>query len=119
MLPQIYMPLGYALGGDSACRGCQHLQVIARLKPGVSIAQAQSDLSAVMRGIVQENPTSYGAGAGVLGNAIVHEESVLAGVFVIGTQHAHGTKALLLEEELGRQVRFAHFEGDARPAMAR
>src|SRR6185436_11884848 len=43
-VPEMYAPLGYALGQGNACRGCQHLQAFARLKPGVSVAQAQAEL---------------------------------------------------------------------------
>ena len=34
--PEIFEPLGYALTDPFACRDCQHLQLIARLKPGVA-----------------------------------------------------------------------------------
>ena len=33
--PEMYMPLGYDLKQPFACRGCQHLHLIARMKPGV------------------------------------------------------------------------------------
>ena len=35
--PEIFEPLGYALTDPMACRDCQHLQLIARLKPGVTV----------------------------------------------------------------------------------
>jgi putative ABC transport system permease protein len=57
--PEMYAPLGYALGQGNACRGCQHLQAIARLKPGVSVAQAQAELDILTRAIVAEHPTEY------------------------------------------------------------
>jgi putative ABC transport system permease protein len=63
--PEFYLPLGYALGGDSACRGCQHLQLIGRLKPGVSVQQARQELCAVMDGVVREHPADYPKGIGV------------------------------------------------------
>jgi putative ABC transport system permease protein len=66
VLPDFYMPLGYALGGDSACRGCQHLQLIGRLKSGVSVEQARQELSSVMQGIAREHPADYPKGIGVL-----------------------------------------------------
>jgi putative ABC transport system permease protein len=65
ILPDMYMPLGYDLKDSSACRGCQHLQLIARLKPGVSVEQAESELNALMRGIVSEHPGSYNRDAAV------------------------------------------------------
>jgi predicted permease len=58
--PEIFMPLGYAVGGPSACRGCQHLQLIARLKPGVSPTHAGAELNGIMRDLVREHPGDYG-----------------------------------------------------------
>ena len=57
--PELYAPLGYALGQGNACRGCQHLRAIARLKPGVSVEQARGELATIMRGLVAEHPTDY------------------------------------------------------------
>jgi putative ABC transport system permease protein len=64
-VPEMYAPLGYALGEGNACRGCQHLQAIARLKPGVSVAQAQAELDTVTRALVAEHPTEYDSRMGV------------------------------------------------------
>jgi putative ABC transport system permease protein len=58
-MSEYYLPLGYRLNGPGACRGCQHLQLIGRLKPGVSIGQARLEANAVMRGILREHPTDY------------------------------------------------------------
>src|SRR5215831_2444326 len=58
-LPEIFTPLGYDLELRDACRGCQHLQAIGRMKPGVSVEQARSELNAIMRVIVREHPTEY------------------------------------------------------------
>ena len=57
--PEIYTPLGYDLKQPWACRGCQHLQAVGRLKPGVSFEQAKAELNNLMREIVRENPTDY------------------------------------------------------------
>ena len=57
--PEIYAPLGYALGQPDTCRGCQHLHALGRLEPGVSVAQAASELDTIMRGIAAEHPTEY------------------------------------------------------------
>ncbi|MFI4942123.1 MAG: ABC transporter permease [Burkholderiales bacterium] len=65
-VPEMYSPLGYALGEGNACRGCQHLQAIARLKPGVSVAQAQAELDAITRALVAEHPTDYDSRTSVL-----------------------------------------------------
>jgi len=57
--PEIYAPLGYDLKDPSACRGCQHLRLIGRLKPGVSVATASAELNTILQGIVREHPTRY------------------------------------------------------------
>ena len=41
---------------EMANRGGHYLQVVARLKPGVSLSQAQADMNAVMRRIVTDHP---------------------------------------------------------------
>ncbi len=63
--PEIYTPLGYALGERDSCRGCQHLHLIGRLKPGVSVAGASAELNTILRGIISEHPTSYARGSAV------------------------------------------------------
>jgi putative ABC transport system permease protein len=62
---QIFMPLGYDLSGDSSCRGCQHLRLIARMKPGISAAQASAELNTIMAQIKGEHPSSYSLAAAV------------------------------------------------------
>ena len=57
--PEIYTPLGYDLQQPSACRGCQHLQIVGRLKPGVSVQQAHAELKSILREIVREHPKDY------------------------------------------------------------
>jgi hypothetical protein len=57
--PEIFEPLGYALSDPNACRDCQHLQLIARLKPGVPAAQAHAELNTIMRDLVRQYPASY------------------------------------------------------------
>ena len=58
-MPEIYTPLGYDLKQPWACRGCQHLQAVGRLKPGVSFGEAKAELNTLMREIVREHPTDY------------------------------------------------------------
>jgi putative ABC transport system permease protein len=60
-LPEIYTPLGYDLKQPWACRGCQHLQLIGRLKPGISVEQARGELNTLLREIVREHPKNYDA----------------------------------------------------------
>ncbi len=57
--PEMFMPLGYALSQPFACRGCQHLHLIGRMKPGISAAQALAELKAIMSNLVREYPASY------------------------------------------------------------
>jgi putative ABC transport system permease protein len=59
VLPEIYMPLGYDLKQPMACRGCQHLQLIGRLKPGVSDEQARAELNTILRDVMREHPKDY------------------------------------------------------------
>jgi putative ABC transport system permease protein len=64
--PEMYTPLGYAPGGPSSCRGCQHLQLVGRLKPGVSMEQARADLNSIMRDLVKEHAKEYRPKMGVV-----------------------------------------------------
>ena len=57
--PDIYTALGYDLSQPSACRGCQHLQAIARVKEEASIGQARAELQTIMRQIVREHAKDY------------------------------------------------------------
>jgi putative ABC transport system permease protein len=59
VVPEIYMPLGYDLKLPMACRGCQHLQLIGRLKPGVTAEQAKAELNTILRDIMREHPQDY------------------------------------------------------------
>ncbi len=77
-LPEIYAPLGYDLKADGACRGCQHLRLIARLKPGVTVASARAELVTLMQNIVSEHPTGYAPNTSVRVEAL--RDSVLGRV---------------------------------------
>lgn len=57
----LWAPLGYEETDPWACRGCQHLRMIARLKPGVSQEAAAAELDAISTALVRENPTEYAA----------------------------------------------------------
>ena len=63
--PEMYAPLGYELGQPNACRDCQHLRAIGRLKPGVAPGAARAELNTIMSGMVREFPDSYPAAAKV------------------------------------------------------
>ena len=55
----IWAPLGYEIGGDSACRSCQHLRAIGRLKPGATVASADRDVNRVHDGVRARFPRDY------------------------------------------------------------
>src|SRR5262250_2985388 len=56
---EVWAPVGYDITQPFACRSCQHLKAIARLKPGVTQAQARSEMSAIMNVMAREHPTIY------------------------------------------------------------
>jgi putative ABC transport system permease protein len=58
---EMYLPLGYELTDSSSCRGCQHLQLVGRMKPGVTAAAARSELNSLLQQIKREHPASYSA----------------------------------------------------------
>lgn len=57
----MYAPLGYEIGGDSSCRGCQHLKVLGRVRPGVSLTEAEAELNAIRGRLVTRFPKEYNA----------------------------------------------------------
>jgi putative ABC transport system permease protein len=59
----MWAPLGYELGGDSACRSCQHLRAFGRLERGVSVEQATAEMNAIREAMRREHPQDYGAGS--------------------------------------------------------
>ena len=63
---QLYLPLGFGTGRAND-RDSHSYDVVARLKPGMTLAAAQLDVSAVARGLSSEYPaTNTGRGAIVL-----------------------------------------------------
>ena len=52
---RLWVPLGLT-AQQSANRGAHYLKVVARLKPGVTLDQAQADLSAVMARVTKDHP---------------------------------------------------------------
>jgi putative ABC transport system permease protein len=56
---EIWGPLGYAIGGDSACRGCRHLRAIGALAEGVRLEQARDELVSLHRGLTAAFPGDY------------------------------------------------------------
>jgi len=56
---EVWAPVGYDITQPFACRSCQHLKAIARLKPDVTLAQAHSEMGAIMNVMAREHPTIY------------------------------------------------------------
>jgi putative ABC transport system permease protein len=63
--PEIFTPLGYDLSQPFACRDCQHLHFVARMKPAVPAGQAHAELNTIMASLVKQYPASYPPGATV------------------------------------------------------
>jgi putative ABC transport system permease protein len=55
----VWAPLGYGVTQPFACRDCQHLKAVARLKPGVTFDQAKAEMDSVMNGMMREYPKIY------------------------------------------------------------
>ncbi|HET7697365.1 MAG TPA: ABC transporter permease [Vicinamibacterales bacterium] len=60
---ELWAPIGYALGGDSSCRRCQHLRGFARVRRGVSLADASVEMNAIREQMRREHPSEYEAGS--------------------------------------------------------
>jgi putative ABC transport system permease protein len=60
----VYTPLAYDETLPYACRDCRHLRAFARLKDGVTSAQAEAEMNQISANLVREYPTAYSA-AGV------------------------------------------------------
>jgi putative ABC transport system permease protein len=64
---QLWAPIGsYMKGGGAAsgnCRGCEHLKVFARLRPGATIATAMSEMNVIREELGRERPGAYDSGS--------------------------------------------------------
>jgi putative ABC transport system permease protein len=56
---EIWGPLGYGPTGDSSCRTCQHLKLVGRLAPDVTLDRARTELASVHAGLRREHPSDY------------------------------------------------------------
>jgi putative ABC transport system permease protein len=63
--PEMFTPLGYDLSLPEACRDCQHLHLIGRMKPGVTLNQTRAELKTIMADLARQYPRSYPHGATV------------------------------------------------------
>jgi len=57
--PEVWAALGYDLSLPDACRTCQHLEAVARLKDGVSVAQARAEMNSIAAELAREFPKEY------------------------------------------------------------
>ena len=55
----IWAPVGYDVSLDYACRGCQHLKAIGRLRADTTLEAARADADAVQAQLRREHPADY------------------------------------------------------------
>jgi putative ABC transport system permease protein len=60
---ELWAVLGYDTNLPYACRSCQHLKAIGRIRRGVTLTQAIADLDRVRSGLAREFPHEYSPGA--------------------------------------------------------
>ena len=56
---EIYTPLAYNASLPYACRNCRHLRAVARLRDGVSLGQASTDMNQISENLVRAYPKEY------------------------------------------------------------
>jgi putative ABC transport system permease protein len=56
---EIWAPLGYDAAQPFACRTCDHLKSVARLKPGVSLETARAEMNQIAGLLQAEYPQEY------------------------------------------------------------
>jgi putative ABC transport system permease protein len=64
--PDVWAPLGYDISQIFACRTCQHLQAVARLRDGVTISQASAEMKTIASQLGREFPKEYPEHANIL-----------------------------------------------------
>src|SRR5262245_5445833 len=62
---EIWAPLGYDLSLSFACRSCQHLKAIGRLRAGTGIATAIADMNGIHEQLRATFPSDYSAASTV------------------------------------------------------
>ena len=55
----IWAPLGYSADGDSSCRSCRHLNLLGRLREGVTLRQALTQAATVHADLRRQYPQDY------------------------------------------------------------
>ena len=56
---EIWRPLGYQGEQAPACRSCQHLRVVGRLRKGTTLQQANVELDTIFANVRREHPNDY------------------------------------------------------------
>jgi len=64
--PQVWAPLGYDSSLPNACRTCEHLRSVARLKDGVPVEEARAEMARISANLKKEFPKDYGSDEVVL-----------------------------------------------------
>jgi putative ABC transport system permease protein len=55
----IWRPLAYEGEVPPACRSCRHLRAIGRIREGISVTQAQTELATIQQRITKDHPNDY------------------------------------------------------------
>ena len=63
---EIWTPLGYTTQLPQGCRSCRHIFVVGRMKPGISISQAEADVTRIYRSLATRFATDYSQPRGVV-----------------------------------------------------
>ena len=63
---ELWAPVGYDPTLAFACRSCQHLKAIGRVKRDMAIAAAERDLSDIQTALRREHPADYASESGVV-----------------------------------------------------
>jgi len=63
---EIWTPLGYTTAFPPACRSCRHIQMVGRLRDGVTLSQAAADATRVYQSLSQDFPRDYATPSAVL-----------------------------------------------------
>jgi len=87
----LWVPIAFT-PQDLAVRSGHYLNVVARLKPGVSMTQAREDIAAITRRIARENPNF----AARLGSVVIPLREELTGTVSAPLRMVQGAVALVL-----------------------
>ena len=107
--PDVWVPI--ALDAEKLRRGTHPLQVVARLKPGVSLAQAQTELDVIASDLARQYPeddrdrgiTAVPIAKQVTGSVRVALETLLGAVMLVLLIACANVASLLLSRTAARQ----------------